>query len=180
MGRRLVNLATLLSLSLLVASVAAWTRSQYVSEAWGLAPQRINGPRAVINRESRGWERWRLLGSAEGRLVWVSADEMLIVGRASSYSGGGYRAREFMPPEWRTIRVVREVAPTGRAHGRIPGVAEWASLNMSGGLRYVRVVTVSWLVPAFAGAFLPAARLWRWYWWRAPRGPAFPVLSTTS
>lgn len=174
--RRLLNLATLLSLAVSLTSVVMWTRSQYVSESWGLTAHPINGP-FVGMPGVKGWERWQLMGSAEGRIVWASVDEMLWAGSVGSY-GGGYRTGPFMPPEWTTIEVLRMVVPAGRTHGRIPGV-EWASLAPTGGNRHVRVVTVSWLVPALAGAVLPAVRTgWRlWHNQRVRRRPAFPVIS---
>ena len=173
MRRRLLNLATLLSLSLIAASVFMWTRSHYVSESWGLTPLPIKGPR-VFDHEA-AWERWRRVGSADGRIVWVSIDGMAFIGRVTGHRGSGYRTGPFMPPEWTAIEVVRGVTPTGRAHGEIPGVVEWARLSGFGWSQYARIVTVSWFVPAMIGAVLPAVRLWL-YWRRQRRGPRFEVL----
>ena len=157
-------------MSLTVAAVAMWTRSQFVPEAWGFTPHPIPKPRRDYNPETRGWERWRMVASEGGRFVWVSVDERLYLGHPGH--SGGYHRSGFMPPDWK----LRGFVPAARSQTQeIPGVAEWGLLTISGDGRFVRVVTVSWLVPAFVGAVLPAVRWWLYR--RRVSGPTFPIVS---
>jgi hypothetical protein len=169
MCRRVLNLLTLLSMSFSVAALAMWTRSRYVSESWALTPYSIKGPTVGIP-DVVGWERRRIVGSTGGRLVLASADEWALF-RQPSFPVGYRRGRL---DESAMFVAVRASTPAGRAHGEIPGVAEWASIAPAGGSQYLRVVTVSWLVPAIFSAIPPLAWLWRRR--RASKGPAFLVL----
>jgi hypothetical protein len=151
--RHLLNLATLLSLSLSILSAAMWVRSRSVSEAWELTPRTMMGPKrlhALAMRDAgiTGWANRRLVGSVGGRLVWVEIDDALWVAQntyqAQQVTGGsGYRKGTFIPH------------PQG-----------------VGTLR--RMWAVSWVVPALAFAVPPAVRAGRR--WRRSIRPAFSVL----
>jgi len=169
MRRHLLNLATCLSLLLAAAASVMWVRSQSVTEAWCFTPRQYPKARHDAFVGSRGWERWGLVASMDGRFAWAGVYERLYDWTPGRSMAGYYRSG-FMPPDWKsdgkgfTARTLR-----------VPGVADWVLVTNPGDNRIVRVVTVSWLVPAFAGAALPAVRLWLYR--RRQRSPVFEVLT---
>jgi hypothetical protein len=172
MIRRLLNLATLLSLLLSLAAVFMWVRSQSVTEGWDVKPR----PAGIIY-SGEGWHEGRSLESAGGRLVYVSYKTYI---RGTPPPIGGYqRDAKPLTPLRRDRRLgnypILEIPPT--AHGWIPGVAEWYSMPHYAYIPSGQFVAVSWLAIAFVGAVLPGVRVW-WRWWRRrqSKGPAFPVL----
>ena len=148
MRRRLLNHATCLSLLLAAAACLMWARSQSVSEAWCFTPEQFPRRRCEEVPEVRGWQRWRLVASMDGRLVYADVYERVYRGLPDR-TIVGYRRVRFMPPDW--------------------------DLHEHGDRRHIRVARVSWLVPAFAGLVLPAVGMWLHR--RKPRGPTFEVVT---
>lgn len=155
MFRRLLNLATLLALTLALASVAMWARSHFVTGGWKFKPR----PSGTIYAGS-GWYRQWAVESSAGYLVWCQ------------------QFTEPLTPSRYDQRLLPKLPPP-RTEGRIPGVVEWCSLPGFVSVPPGRYIAVSWLAIAALGAALPFARLaLRWRRRRRAKVPAFPVLAT--
>ena len=171
MTRRLLNLATSLSVLLSLSAAGMWARSLFVTEGWEFTP------RLSANAfEGHGNYTHRLLESAGGRLVYGDYDWTT---RHGPLPVPGYRrsSAEPLTPELRgrfpVLPPAYMTAP-GSVHGRIPAVAEWWIVPI--GYRR-RFFAVSWLALAGVAAAPLFARLAvRWWRWRQRRLPSFPVL----
>jgi hypothetical protein len=164
MRRAVLNLAVLLAGAVSAGSVAMWFRSLYFADdAWVFARRRADNPPPTYGRIV--WELNRVVGSSKGRIVWIDYVEP----QYSSYSWrDGYypqpvplivldRSAYIVPPY-----------PAGMTEGNLSGAAEWVSVpSQVIHTRYTtvgrrRYVSVSWLVPAAAGAaVLPVVLLTR-------------------
>jgi hypothetical protein len=169
MKRRLLNLATILSVVLSLAALAMQVRSGYgVPDSWELPPR----PAPSFNAEFQsGIVTHRHIESTAGRLVWVNYDVMEVRPIPPVF----YQTAiiPLAPGQWGRDdpRHPREYL-VGTEHGRIPYVVEWY-LTPGGGW----YIAVPWLSLFFAFALLPVARwLWSKRRARASTGPAFPVI----
>jgi hypothetical protein len=169
MKRRLLNIATILSVVLSLAALAMQVRSGYVIDSWELPPR----PAPNFNAEFQsGIVTHRHIESTAGRLVWVNYDAMemglmppVFYQRAVVPLAPGQLGRD-------DPRYPREYLALGTEHGRIPCVVEWYLTPRRG-----RYIAVPWLSLFFVSALLPVARwLWSKRRARASTGPAFPVI----
>ena len=184
MARRLLNVATIVSLVLVAVSVAMWGRSLVVTEGWDFAP-RLHGN----SHSGKGWYMQRVVESGGGRIVYVDYDALNAHGRYS-FSSGNWTFVETVSPlppagyqrpskplstdlPGRPVFPLRHI-PHLVVSGRIPGVAEWCVVESQFRRRFI---AVSWLAVAGVGAVLPFARVAA-RWWRRRNRPAFPVLLT--
>jgi hypothetical protein len=171
MKRRLLNLATILSVVLSLAALAMQVRSGYVIDSWELPPRPAPGFYAAAQT---GVVTHRHFESTAGRFVWVDYavwEEWLVppvsYQAAKEPLAPGQRGRN----DTRRWTEYRELGKPYLHHGRIPYVAEWYFRD-----RYV-YITVPWLSLFLAFALQPVARwLWSKRRARASTGPAFPVI----
>ena len=180
MRRRLTNFVVLLSLLLSVVSAVMWGRSQFWHEAYVFEPRHVeHGP--IYNWTPSGWDRYRIVGSADGRLVLIEHDEpslgITLSGRRKSRQLTGYR-----PPPIPVAFLNRGSYVMRRylrcQFGELPGgVAEWASCDGDDGFAGPerRYFAVSWLALCALGTVAPV--LWAWlHWLRPRRRPTFSVI----
>jgi hypothetical protein len=194
MRKKLGNLATAASVALCLLSTVMWVRSQSTDEAWVSEPRvdcryawepgyRDRGPLARWHPGSQcqvNWHRYRVVGSADGRLVFVAFEE---------FGGYGWLPAPTRPtgfqPAGASMLNRDTYVPLAAVNTifRVPGVIEWAAAPATPVLTYYprpmgprRYLSVSWLVLVAVFAAMPAARAWS-RWSRRSHRPTFPVIT---
>ena len=188
MKRRISNLLVAASLALCLLSAGMWARSQSTDDAWLSKPETLyrweTGPqwRDWNGRHAGVWgryayHRFHIVGSANGRLVFVAFEEF------------DYATWHPQPPTMRTgwyrpapatmlNRATYVPLVTGNSRFQIPGAVEWASAPTTGTFTFTgprQYFSVSWLVFVALFAIPPALGARRW--WKRSRRPAFtPIL----
>src|SRR5215216_5652730 len=136
MTRRLLSLATLLSLILSLTAAVMWVRGLYVVEGWDSTPH----PSGLIYLGQGYYQQWGV-ESSNGRLAWVNFRFLVRPSPRSLPPGsphmagvipptpptGGYYATnvsEAVSPSRHSRRYPAVTLARVQSHGSIPGVAE--------------------------------------------------------
>jgi hypothetical protein len=191
MRRRLLNVLTVLSLMLCVATCGLWARSYWVPEEWSEGYKLSGKP---VAGDFRTWERRRYVASSHGRLVFYESDvpDAVAPQTARPKPPVGYRRGTFLgdfrPGSTGTIAIGGST-PSGRQSVSLGGFG-YASVPAqvvrapdptvpipgTGGTYYgdatfagQRLLALPLWLPVVLAAILPAVRARRWQARRARR-----------